>query len=37
MVTHPKRVNLSIREFGADLKGGDLVWWTKQETSNILY
>ena len=29
MVTHPKRVNLGIREFGADLKGGDLVWQTK--------
>ena len=25
MVTRPKRVNLGIREFGADLKGGHLV------------
>ena len=25
MVTHPKRVNVGIRESGADLEGGDLV------------
>ena len=25
VVTHPKRVNLGIREFCADLEGGDLV------------
>ena len=25
MVTRPKRVNLGIREFGADFKGSDLV------------
>ena len=25
MVTHPKRVNLGIRKFGANLEGGDLV------------
>ena len=25
MVTRPRRVNLGIREFGADLEGGDLV------------
>ena len=37
MVTRPKRVNLGIREFGADLEGGDLVRRTKQKTSNILY
>ena len=29
MVTHPKRVNLGIWEFGADLEGGDLVWRVK--------
>ena len=29
MVTHPKRVNLGIREYGADLEGGDLVRQTK--------
>ena len=37
MVTRPKRVNLGVREFGANLEGGDLVWRTKQKTSNILY
>ena len=36
-VTRPKRVNLGVREFGTDLEGGDLVRWTKQKTSNILY
>ena len=36
-VTHPKQVNLGICEFNADLEGGDLVRWTKQKTSNILY
>ena len=25
MVTCPKQVNLGVREFGADLEGGDLV------------
>ena len=29
MVTHPKRVNLGIREFDANLEGGDLVWRIK--------
>ena len=29
MVTRPKRVNLGIRKFGANLEGGDLVWQTK--------
>ena len=28
-VTRPKWVNLGIREFGADLEGGDLVRRTK--------
>ena len=29
MVTRPKRVNLGVHEFGADLEGSDLVWQTK--------
>ena len=29
MVTRPKQVNLGIREFGANLEGGDLVQRTK--------
>ena len=37
MVTRPKRVNLGVREFGANLEGSDLVRRTKQKTSNILY
>ena len=36
-VTRPKWVNLGVCEFSADLEGGDLVRWTKQKTSNILY
>ena len=28
-VTRPKRVNLGVHEFGADLEGGDLVRQTK--------
>ena len=28
-VTRPKRVNLGVREFGANLEGGDLVRQTK--------
>ena len=35
-VTRPKRVNLGIHRFGADLEGGDLVRRTKQKSSDIL-
>ena len=36
-VTRPKRVNLGIREFGADLEGGDLVRQTKNKRLVVFF
>ena len=35
--THPKRVNLGIHEFGADLEGGDLVQRVKNKRLVVFF
>ena len=37
MVTRPRRVNLGIHEFGADLEGGDLVRRVKNKRLVVFF
>ena len=37
MVTRPRQVNLGVREFGADLEGGDLVRRVKNKRLVVFF